>query len=275
MSYLIAALLGLVQGITEILPLSGSGHLALLRNIFHIQEADLMLDVMFHVGTMIAIFGVYRQDVRGLFRGAMGLLGTGRDSGSSRPSAQVRRRMALLVILGTLPLVLVLPFRTKLLALADNSLLVSCMLLLTGLVLYLSDRTSANGKQFKNITLPDVLLVGLGQAVGAIPGISRAGCCISVGLFRGFQRSFAVKFAFLLAVPSMLGDMLVKFIWALKQGFDPGMIPAYFVGMITAAISATFCLRILRWAAARNRMGGFAYYCWGAGIVALLLSLVA
>ena len=275
MSYFTAALLGLVQGITEILPISSSGHLALLQNIFHIEEADLMLDAMLHLGTLLAVFLSYKPDVVGLFRGGFGLLGAGADSRSRKPAALVRKRMALFVILGTLPAILTLPFRGKLTALMANSVFVGVMLLVSGVILYIADRRAGNGKQFRNVSVADVLLVGLGQAFGAIPGVTRSGCVISVGLLRGFQRSFAVKFAFLLSFPVVLGDVILTIFEAARLGTDPGMLPRYLIGMIAAAISGYFCIRALRWAAARNRMGGFAYYCWGAGIVALLLSLVA
>lgn len=275
MSYLIAVLLGLVQGITEFLPVSSTGHLALLQNIFHIEEADLMLKALLHLGTLMAVFATCGGEVRGLVRGGFALIGVGSGARSRSKSARVHKRLALLVLLGTLPLVLVLPFRSKLDGMMEHPVLVGVMLLVSGLVLHLSALRQGNGKSFRNVSVADVLLVGLGQALGAVPGISRSGCTISVGLLRGFQGSFAVKFSLLLSVPSVLGGVLLNVIDAVKLGFDPGMIPVYFVGMVTAAVSGFFSIRLLRWVAARGRLGGFAYYCWGAGIVALLLSLVA
>lgn len=275
MSYLTAVLLGLVQGITEFLPVSSSGHLALLQNIFNIEEADLMLDALLHLGTLLAVFATYKTEVRGLFRGGFALIGMGRDARSRKVQAVTRKRLAVLVLIGTLPLLLVLPFRSKLTALAGNTIFVGIMLMVTGLILYVADRRAGNGKAFRNVTVVDVLLVGLAQALSAVPGISRSGATISAGMLRGFQRTFAVKFAFLLSVPSVLGAVVLKLIDAMKLGFDPGMLPMYLVGMLMATLSGYFCIRLLRWTAARGRMGGFSYYCWGAGIVALLLSLVA
>lgn len=275
MSYLTAVLLGLVQGITEFLPISSSGHLALLQNIFNIEEADLMLDAMLHLGTLLAVFAVYRTEVRGLFRGGFALFGVGRDARSRKTTAMTRKRLALLVLIGTIPLLVVLPFRGKLSELADNTIFVGLMLMVSGLILYVSNRRAANGKAFRHVTGLDALLVGFGQALSAVPGISRSGTIISVGMLRGFQRSFAVKFAYLLSLPSVLGSVILKLFDAIKLGVDPGMLPMYLIGMLVASVSGFFCIRIMRWAAARGRMGGFVYYCWGAGIVALLLSLVA
>ncbi len=275
MSYLNAVLLGLIQGVTEFLPISSSGHLALLQNIFHIEEADLMFDAMLHLGTLTAVFLTYRNDVKGLFRGGFGLAGLGKDARSRKPKAMTRKRLALFVVIGTLPLLLVLPFRGVLSRLSGNSVFIGVMLLVTGLILYLADRYAKREKDFWHVTVMDVLLVGLGQALAVVPGISRSGATISVGMLRGFQRTFAVKFSLLLSIPSVIGSTILTLFDAVKLGFDPGMLPMYAVGMIAAAVSGYFCIRFLRWTAARSRFGGFAYYCWGAGIVALLLSLVA
>ena len=273
MSYLIAVLLGLVQGITEIFPISSSGHLALLQNIFHIEEAELMFDAMLHLGTLLAVILAYRNDVRGVLRGGFALIGIGKEAGSRKPRARARKRMALFIILGTLPLLIALPFRNS--KLSGNSVFIGVMLLVTGVILYLADRYGKAKKDFQHITLLDVLLVGLGQALAVVPGVSRSGVTISLGLLRGFQKPFAVKFSFLLSIPSVIGGIALKLWDGIRLGFDPGMLGMYAVGMIAAMVSGYFCIRLLRWTAARSRFGGFAYYCWGAGIVALLLSLVA
>lgn len=275
MSYLTAVLLGLIQGITEFLPVSSSGHLALLQNIFHIEEADLMFDAMLHLGTLLAVVLTYKNDVKGLFRGGFALVGLGKDAGSRKPRARARKRMALFIIIGTLPLLLALPFRNTLEKLSGNSVFIGAMLLVTGFVLYLSDRYARSSKDFQHITLLDVILVGLGQVLAAVPGISRSGVTMSVGMLRGFRRTFAVKFSLLLSIPAVIGSALLTLWDAVRLGFDTGMLPMYAVGMIAATVSGYFSIRLLRWTAARSRFGGFAYYCWGAGIVALLLSLVA
>ncbi|MDD6024647.1 MAG: undecaprenyl-diphosphate phosphatase [Oscillospiraceae bacterium] len=275
MTYLTAILLGLVQGITEFLPVSSSGHLAILQNIFHVEGADLMFDVMLHVGTLFAIFIVYYRDVRGVIRGGLSLVGLGKDRGRTSPAARQRRHLAVFIIIGTLPLLLVLPFKSRIEALSGNTVFVGMMLLVTGLILYLADRYGRARKTEQQISILDILLVGLGQALAVVPGISRSGTTISTGMLRGFQRTFAVKFSFLLSIPAVLGAALLNIVEAIKLGFDPGLLPAYFVGMLAAAVSGYFSIRFIRWTAARSKFGGFAYYCWGAGIIALLLSLVA
>ncbi len=275
MTYLTAILLGLVQGIAEFLPVSSSGHLTLLQNIFHIEGADLMFDVLLHVGTLLPILLVYRRDVRAIARGSLSLFGLGRDAHKKTPAARQRRRMAAFIVFGTLPLLPGLLFRSFARTLSGSTVFVGVMLLINGGILWLADRLSRQTKQETHITLADALLIGLGQVIAIFPGISRSGVTISLGMLRGFPRKFAVKLSFLLSIPAVIGAAILSFAETVSLGFDPGLLPMYLTGMLAAAVSGYFCIRLLRWVAARSRFGGFAYYCWGAGIVALLLSLVA
>lgn len=273
MSFLTAVLLGLVQGITEFLPVSSSGHLVLLQNVFHIEDADLMFDVMLHVGTLIAIFMVYKSDVRDLFRG-ISLLLTGRGGKKASQAYRLRRRLALCVLVATLPLVLAVPFVSKVEDLTGNTVVVGILLILNGVMLHVSDRGSVGRKELKEMSILDALLIGIGQVVSVLPGISRSGSTISVGLGRGLSRSYAVRFSFLMSIPAVLGALVVQFVSG-GAAFDVAMVPMYLVGMIASAVSGYFSIRILKWLAARSSFGSFAYYCWGAGIIALILSLVA
>ena len=275
MSYLTAVLLGLVQGVAEFLPISSSGHLALLQNIFQVEEADLLFDVLLHLGTLISIFMAYRRDLRGVLRGGLGLLGLGRDRGRTTKRNADRRRMAVFIVAGSLPLLLVLPVRERVAALYHNTVFVSLMLMVTGCMLYLSDRFSTSTRGLREASALQALAVGLGQAVAVVPGISRSGATISLGMLCGFRRSFAVRFSFLLSVPAVLGATLVSLVGAARTGIQGDLLPQYLCGMAAAACSGYFSIRLLRYLAAKSNFGGFAYYCWGAGIIALLLSLIA
>lgn len=275
MTYLTAVLLGLLQGITEFLPISSSGHLALLQHIFHIEGADLMFDVLLHLGTLLPVLWMFRKDVRYVRRGLGGLIGVGHDRGRNTPRAKENRRLAVFVLVATLPMLLALLLRNAAQSLMDNTALVGALLLVNGGVLYLAGRFGSAEKPEKAISLLDVLLVGLGQIFAVLPGISRSGVTISIGLLRGFPKGFAVKFSFLLLIPAVLGAAVIGIVQAVTLGFDVGMLPMYLAGMAASAVSGYFAIRLLRWVAGRSGVGGFAYYCWGAGIVALLLSLVA
>ena len=275
MSYLTVVLLGLVQGITEFLPISSSGHLALLQNIFQVEEADMLLDVLLHLGTLCSIFMVYRKDIRGILRGGLGLVGIGPDKGPTQKRNVDRRRMAVFIIVGSLPLLLALPVRGYVEAMYRNTPLVSFMLMVTGLLLYLAERYSKSYCGLREANVLQALLVGVAQVFAVIPGISRSGATISVGMLCGLKRSFAVRFSFLLSVPAVLGAVVVSLVGASQASFTLSMLPKYFCGMFAAAVSGYFSIRLLRYLAARSNFGGFAYYCWSAGLIALLLSLIA
>lgn len=275
MSILTAVLLGLVQGIAEFLPISSSGHLALLQNFFHVDAADMLFDVLLHMGTLLALMLVYRRDIAAIVRGGLGLVGIGRDKGRTSRKNVDRRRMAVFIIVGCLPLLLVVPVRSQVAALYGNSVLVSLMLLFNGLILYLSDRNFQGVRGIRDMAPVPALLIGLGQALAVVPGISRSGTTISVGMLCGYQRKTAVRFSFLLSVPAVLGATVLSMVEAAGQGVDFRLLPAYLCGMGAAAVSGYFSIRLLKWMAARSSFGGFAYYCWGAGIIGMILSLVA
>ena len=275
MSYLTAVLLGVVQGIAEFLPISSSGHLALLQNIFHIEEADLLFDVMLHIGTVLAVIFTYKRDVQDLIRGGLGLIGMGKDRRRKTPKARQRRHMAVFVIVGSFPLLLAIPLKSWVETMSENTIFVGVMLIITGLILYLTGKYAGREKAEDKVSLLDVLLVGLGQVVAVIPGISRSGTTISVGMLRGMPKTYAVKFSFLLSIPAVLGAAVLELAEAVSMGIDVSRIPACLLGMLASMVAGYFSIRLLRWSAARSKLGGFAYYCWGAGIVALLLSLVA
>lgn len=278
MTLLKSIILGLVQGLAEFLPISSSGHLVLVQTLFNFEDGgDLFFDVLLHLGTLASIFVVYRSDIADMIReffsfftGVFRRGGSG-DSGSAPAPA---RRMVMLIIIATLPLVMVLPFKDFLEGTRSFPWLVGAALVITGLLLFTSDRFSRGRKTERSATWLDAVIVGLMQAVAVIPGISRSGSTISMGVFRGFNRKFAVRFSFLMSIPAVLGAALVEFIDAAKSGIDWSLMPVYLVGMAVAAVSGYFAIRLIKYIADRGRFGWFAFYCWAAGAVTIIVSLV-
>lgn len=275
MNYLWAAFLGLVQGIAEFLPISSSGHLSLLQNFFGLhtaEEGSLFFDVLLHLGTLISVFIYYWRDILDMilefFRGVAALT---KHEETPPPPA---RRLVLLVILGTLPLFLILPIKDAVESLYNNTYFIGFALLLTGVLLFVSDRISKGKKNEKKATVADALVVGLGQAVAIAPGLSRSGTTIAVGLMRGYDRSFAVRFSFLLSLPAILGANILSLKDAVQTGIDWGMFPAYLLGMIVAAVVGYFAIRLVNLLSDKGKFGSFAYYCWGVGALTLVLSIV-
>ena len=275
LSLLSAVLLGLVQGVAEFLPISSSGHLAIAEHLLSSGSIDVpgFYDVLLHLGTLIAVFIAYWQDIKDMIRE---LIDGVRDlaHGSTPNPVPPARRMILLIIVGTLPLFIVLPVKDFVEGLGENLFFIAAALVVTGLLLFASDRVRKGRKTEKNASLVDVLLVGVAQAVATCPGISRSGTTITAGCFVGFDRKFAVRFSFLLSIPAILGANILSLKDAMEGEIVWADVPVYLVGVAVAAGVGYLCIRLLRMIADKGRFGWFAYYCWAAGALTLVLALL-
>lgn len=272
-----AIVLGLVQGVAEFLPISSSGHLSLLQYFFSMEEPDALYNILLHFATLLAVCVVYRGDIADMivefFRGLAALFS--RSGARERGNPPEARRLVLLLILGTLPLFLVLPIDDFVEELGANPVFVSVMLLVTGCILFLSDRYGGGRKNGRTATVKDVLLVGLAQGAATIPGLSRSGTTISAGMALGFERNFAVRFSFLLSLPAVLGATLLKVVKVAGAGeIDVKLLPMYLCGMAVAGVVGYFSISLVKLLARKGKFGMFAYYCWIAGAVALAASIL-
>ena len=268
-----SVLLGVIQGVTEFLPVSSSGHLAIaehLLNVSGVSSVPPFFDVLLHLGTLFAVFAAYWEDIRDMilefFYGVSDLVH--RTTPSRVPPA---RRMILLIIVGTLPLFAVLPIKDTIESLGDNMYFVAFALLATGCLLFASDRVRRGRKTEKSATMLDALLVGVGQAVATCPGISRSGTTITAGCFVGFDRKFAVRYSFLMSIPAILGANILSLKDALEGEILWAEVPVYLVGVAVSAVVGYACIRLIKLVADKGKFGFFAYYCWLAGIVTLAL----
>ncbi len=273
MTLLSSILLGLIQGIAEFLPISSSGHLAIAEHLLG-MEGSLVIpdffDVLLHLGTLVAVFAAYWEDIRDM---VVELFGGVRDLVRHTTPTPVppARRMILLIIVGTLPLFAVLPIKDLVEGLADNMYFVGGALVVTGFLLFASDRVKKGHKSERNATMRDVLLVGVAQALATCPGISRSGTTITAGCFVGFERRFAVRFSFLLSIPAILGANILS----IKDALDTVVwadVPVYLAGVAVAAVVGYACIRLLKMIADKGRFGFFAYYCWAVGAATLALT---
>lgn len=276
MSLLHAVLLGLIQGVAEFLPISSSGHLAIAEHLLGqtgAAEIPGFFDVLLHLGTLFAVFAAYWEDIRDMAAELFGGLGD-LFHGTTPVPVPPARRLILLVIVGTLPLFAVLPVKDLVEGLGDNMYFVAGALLVTGCLLFASDRVRRGRKTEKTASLADVLLVGAAQAIATCPGISRSGTTITAGCFVGFERRFAVRFSFLLSIPAVLGANILSLKDALEAEIPWGEVPVYLVGVLAAAAVGYACIRLLKMVAERGKFGFFAYYCWLAGAVTLVLTVL-
>ena len=262
MSLLNAMILGLIQGIAEFLPISSSGHLSILNNLFSMtttEDGHMFFDVLLHLGTLFSVCVVYWQDIVDMFYEVLGFLHVGPLANEHRqhyPAA----RLFLMIVLGTLPLFLILPINDMMEGLYYKSVFIGIMLVLTGCILYIADKMQQGKKTEKNMGMLDAIIIGLCQAVATIPGLSRSGTTITAGLATGLRRDFAVKYSFLLSLPAVLGANILAFAKAIKNGIDWSCLPAYLVGTVVAILSGIASIS--------------AYYCWVVGVLSIILTVI-
>lgn len=275
---MLAILLGIVQGITEFLPISSSGHLSVLQNIFKVdysEEEHLLFDVMLHFGTLIAVCIIYRKDIVLMFKAGSRLMqGNMNFSAFGDPMIPPARQL-LFVIVGTLPLIVVLIFNNAASSLFTMSGFIGFALIANGALLYAVDKLIMSGKKnSRTMSVKDALVIGLAQAVAVIPGISRSGVTLSVGMSRGLSKSYAMRFSMLLSLPAVVGSLLVSLTKAIGADINWSYFPAYLVGMIFAGLTGFLAINLLKSILKRGKFGRLAYYCWGVGIVTMLLSFI-
>lgn len=276
MTYLSAVLMGVLQGVAEFLPISSSGHLALFQHFFAVEnyeETQMFFTVLLHLGTLLSVFIYYWRDVldliREFFLGLASLFS--RRGEHERTAPPPARRLVLLIIVATLPLFLILPVKNAVEQAMNNVTFVSVALLITGFILFFSDRMARGKKNARTATIADAVLVGVAQAVGTLPGISRSGISISAGMLRGFDRSFAVRFSFLMSMPAVLGANILTLKDAIEaEAIHMELLPVYLVGTLVAAVVGWFAIRLVNLLADKGKFGAFAWYCWAAGLISLV-----
>lgn len=254
-------LLGMVQGLTEFLPISSSGHLVLAEKLLKIDPPGVLLEAILHLGTLLAVLFVFRKDVIRLARGTV-------------KKTQERNELGRLVV-GTLPIaILGFLFREWIEAAFSCVLLVGICLIITGGVLLLADRASRSAHR-DEVHLLDSLLIGLAQAGALLPGISRSGATIATGMLAGIQGRVAARFSFLLSIPAILGGGGFKLYEALRE---PTAYKSEWVGLLLGALVAAFvgalAIKGLLAIIARGKLKAFGFYCLALGLASLIYTSI-
>ncbi len=261
MAYWQSVVLGIVQGLTEFLPVSSSGHLALGRFLLGADPPGITFEVVVHAGTLLAVVLVFYQDLAGMAR-ALVLSCSGRDG---RFWSNSYRRLATMVVVGSIPTVIVaLWLEDVSRAFFVRPEMVGLFWIVTALVLF-SSRPALRRAKADRVGLLAALVVGLAQGLAVMPGISRSGMTITTGLWAGLSRETAARFSFLLSVPVILGATILDLGQGIAQGTLAGMGGVYAAGFLAAAVSGYLAIRILLGLVARGRLHVFAYYCLAAG----------
>lgn len=290
MSVFQAIFLGIVQGLTEFLPVSSSGHLSIFQNLFHIDTGgSVAFDVMLHVGTLFVVFLVYWKDIcklvieacrmiADLFMNLKLALTPRQDAQPKQYRRIIRtnyRKFVALVIVSTIPTGLIGYFGRKLIEDASATMLVpGICLLITGIILLLSDRVENCWKIPRDVSWGEGILIGIAQGFATLPGISRSGTTIAACTFCGFERKFAVKYSFILSIPAILGAAVLELKDLANESMTPSMAGSYIAGMIAAAVFGYISIRIVGQMVLRRKMKIFAFYCFGAGALAIISHIV-
>lgn len=272
MTYFMSAVLGLVQGVAEFLPISSSGHLTLLQYFFGMEEPDNLFNILLHFATLLAVCVFYFQDILEMIVEFFRMIGDLASHRVTRGNPPEARRLILMLILATLPLFVVMLVKDQVEALGGYPPFVSCALLVTGCILFLSDRMANGRKNGRTMTVKDALLVGVAQGFATVPGLSRSGCTISAGMALGLDRKFAVRFSFLMSLPAVLGATVLEVVGVAKdaQGIPEGLLPKYLLGMVIAGVVGYFSIKLVNLLASKGKFGAFSYYCWAVSAVSLI-----
>ncbi len=251
MNIIQAIILGLVQGLTEFLPISSSGHLVLLQKIFGINEPTLVFDTMLHVGTLAALITVLRKDIWLLLK---------------KPF----QRLTWLLLAGTIPTAIIgIMFKDFFEEMFRSGSTLGIEFIVTGLVILFAERLGTGRKHGEETSYLDAAFIGVMQGVAIMPAISRSGLTISGALLRNLDREFAAKFSFLLSIPAILGGALFQFKDIIEAGGGKTGSAPIIAGTIAAAVTGYFSVRFMIFLIKRGSMKYFAYYVFALGIFVL------
>lgn len=301
MSLLETIFMGIVQGLTEFLPVSSSGHLALFKIMFGIEtETGMLFDVLLHFGTLVAICTVFYKDVAKLITEGLYILKNSLinvaiffhnsfiqiknhlkkdkllkeelDLGTYHPVANSSyRKFVLLVIVSTIPTGIIGIIGKDMVEMASKILIVpGICLIITAILLFVADITKGGEKLPKDITYSNAFIIGIVQGVATLPGISRSGSTITACLLSGFNRSFAVKYSFIMSIPAILGAMVLELKDLSVVALSAGEIVSYIVGMVIAGVVGYVCIKMMLAVVRNKKFKFFAVYCLIIGLISII-----
>ena len=259
-----AIILGIIQGLTEFLPVSSSGHLVIFQKLLKFNGPGVLFEIAVHLGTLVAVIIFFRKDIWEIIQS---IFNWRKDAPKNIKYAH--HLLLHLFIASVVTAIIGFAFKNTFESLFDNTVLVGFMLIITGGVLFASDKIRNTTKT--EMSAPSSLLVGLAQSIAIIPGISRSGATITTGIFTGRTRDLATRFSFLLSIPAILGATLLK-LKDLQSAVSSGSMGLNFIlGGIFAAIVGYFAIAILIKMIKKAKLFYFAIYCWIIGIITIFL----
>ncbi len=274
MTVLEAFFYGALQGVAEFLPISSSGHLALMQNFFGTGDTEsyFAFNILLHFGTLVAVFIMYRKDVLMLIKGFFGIVC--RPFAKDKKPLSAEERLFLMICVATLVLVPATLLVDGIEALSAYSWAIGGLLLINGVLLFVSDRLNRGSESLEQSSFLRALYIGLFQIGGLLPGISRSGITITGGLFNNLKREDAIRFSFLMSIPAILGANLLELISNGGEVFKDIDTVACAVGGISAMVFGLFAIKLLQFFAKRNSFTPFAVYSIIVGCAAIVGSVI-
>lgn len=265
-----AVVCGIIQGVAEFLPISSSGHLALLHAMFGLTDPEscVTFDVMLHLATLAAVICVYSNDIFSLIKAVFTMpakLFTGKAKELSGAE-----RFALYIIVATVPLGLAFFIEDAVTGIAASPRLIGMALIINGFMLLLGDRAGKGNRSAEELGAKRALAVGMFQLAATIPGLSRSGTTMTGGLICGLDRGQAVRFSFIMSVPAIIGANVVSAVRMINSPVESSQLGIYAVGMLFAAVTGFFALKLLNFIARKKKLGIFSVYCFAVGGAAVI-----
>lgn len=286
MTLLQSVLMGLIQGLTEFLPVSSSGHLAIFKILFDVNtDTGILFDVLLHVGTLIAVCIVYYKDIARLIVELVHIimdviynlksfvlkLVKKEDVNYRRIIVNSYRKFVLLIVVATIPTGIIGYMGQDLVtACSEWLIIVGICLLITAVLLFVSDKIPDGTKRPKQITCTNAFVIGICQGLATMPGISRSGTTIAACVISGFDRKFAVKYSFILSIPAILGALVLQLKDLSDVTLTAGEMRNYIIGMVVAAVVGYVCIKTLLVIVRKKKFKIFGFYCIAAGLLAII-----
>lgn len=286
-----AIILGVIQGLTEFLPVSSSGHLAIMKNILRMDlETGALYDVLLHVATLVAICIVMRKDivklilefisiVRDVFTNFLIFIDriTHKDDQYYiKIMSSAYRRFVVLIIVSSIPTAIIGFLLNDIIETVENELLVpGICLIATAVIILISDFLADGTKKPKDATVYDAFAIGTAQGIATLPGLSRSGSTITACILCGFDRKFAVKYSFIMSMPAIFGALILKLSKISSETVTGGDIAVYIVGMVIAAVVGYFALIFTTKLVQKKSFKYFAFYCFGIGVVSIIAYIIS
>lgn len=277
MGYFEAIILGFIQGLAEFLPISSSGHLAMLQHFFGIDgDKVIFFSVVLHLGTLVSVFIVYKKEILELCLELVNLIKDIFIGKGLRINDNPVRKLGIMIIVATIPTVIIgFLFQDIFSSLFNSLIAIGVGWIITGFLMYFAEKIAGANKLIDRMNYRNAIFVGLLQGFAICPGVSRSGSTLVGGLISGLDREFAVKFAFLISIPSILGSAILELPKAIKAGIDLSILGPMAVGFIVAAVSGYVAIKAMIKVVSQKKLKYFSTYVWVIGVLTIVYGVVS